>query len=172
MRQFLLSLLVRSRRQRVCQQGFTLLELIVVIVIVGILSALAIPTYLVQRDRACYGGAQSQMDGMATELRTIRLLEGNYPLDVENNQPPDQLNFFPTDATGGVPCGSTYDYESWTNGSATTCYIQITYSGINGDRESGTVRLPTTGFHQDVPGLGDDMQLVIETAVSQTRPCT
>ena len=38
--------------RRKCQHGFSLVELLIVIIIVGILAAIAIPMYLVQRDKA------------------------------------------------------------------------------------------------------------------------
>jgi type IV pilus assembly protein PilA len=41
-----------KKRNKLQQAGFTLIELLIVIVIIGILSAIAIPGFLNQRDRA------------------------------------------------------------------------------------------------------------------------
>ena len=47
-----LALIARKKKHNIFQQGFTLVELMVVIVIVGILSAVALPSFLDQTNKA------------------------------------------------------------------------------------------------------------------------
>ena len=61
------------------QDGFTLIELLVVIIIIGILSAIAIPSFLAQREKAYRSGALSDMRNVAVVLDTYATdYDGDY----------------------------------------------------------------------------------------------
>ncbi|MGI8794106.1 MAG: type II secretion system protein [Acidimicrobiales bacterium] len=61
---------LRERRNRE-DEGFTLIELMVVVLIIAILLAIAIPTFLGARDRANDRAAQSSLRNALTAAKTI-----------------------------------------------------------------------------------------------------
>jgi len=59
------------RRLNKDEQGFTLIELMVVVLIIAILIAIAIPTFLGAQDRARDRGAQSDLRNALTAAKTV-----------------------------------------------------------------------------------------------------
>lgn len=66
-------------RQRVLPAGFTLLELLVVIVIIGLLAAYVGPKYFAQLGKSEVTVAKAQMEAFDKSLDTFRLDVGRYP---------------------------------------------------------------------------------------------
>jgi general secretion pathway protein G len=65
------------------QSGFTLLELLVVIVIIGMLAAYVGPKYFSQLDKSEVTITRAQIDGFSRALDTFRLDVGRYPTTEE-----------------------------------------------------------------------------------------
>jgi general secretion pathway protein G len=61
------------------QGGFTLVELLVVMVILGLLAALVVPSYLGRERKARAQAAKTQIQLLGTALDTLRLDAGRYP---------------------------------------------------------------------------------------------
>lgn len=53
-------------------QGFTLIELLVAVIVIGVLSSIAVPVYLSQRDKAANGATRSQMRALINEIHLAR----------------------------------------------------------------------------------------------------
>jgi type IV pilus assembly protein PilA len=63
--------LLRKRNHKTEEDGFTLIELMVVVLIIAILIAIAIPTFLGAQDRARDRGAQSDLRNAMTAAKVI-----------------------------------------------------------------------------------------------------
>lgn len=59
--------------------GFTLLELLVVVAIIGLLAAFVGPRYLSQLGKSEVTAARTQIEALARALESFRLDNGNYP---------------------------------------------------------------------------------------------
>jgi general secretion pathway protein G len=80
------------------QQGFTLIEIMVVVVILGILAAMVVPKVLDRPDQARATAAKQDIGGLMQALKLYRLDHGSYPTQ---NQGLKVLSEKPADAKNG-----------------------------------------------------------------------
>ncbi len=66
--------------------GFTLIELIVVVVIIGLLAGLVLPQFIRQEEKAKIKATKAQIELFGTALDTFRLDVGRYPSTEEGLQ--------------------------------------------------------------------------------------
>lgn len=70
-----------SRRQRLLKngEGFTLIEVMVVVVIIGVLSAIALPTFEGQFNRTKVGRAVAEVKSLMNLVELYKIEHGEYP---------------------------------------------------------------------------------------------
>lgn len=108
---------------KTAQKGFTLIELMIVVAIIGILAAVAIPAYQGYIARSQIAEALSLADGLKTSVAEVY---GN------SNTCPATTT---TSGSGGIPQGNQitgqYVASVIVGGTAPSCYIQATMQSSN-----------------------------------------
>lgn len=111
----------KMRNRMESEEGFTLIELLVVILIIGILAAIAIPSFLNQREKGQDTCAKSQARTMATAMETYYTDTNTYSATIGD------LNGIEAAVTSSGACGN-----------GTSAVVQGGGSGAAGACTAGT----------------------------------
>ena len=113
------------------QQGFTLIELMIVVAIIGILAAVAIPSYQDYTARAQVSEAMTLTSGVKTPLAEWLADKGTIPVDI---------------ASLGATTSGKYVASIALSGSATSPVLMATMAatGVNNNIQGGVFGLLST----------------------------
>lgn len=104
----------RRRARRSLQAGFSLAELMVVIVIIGLLATAVVPKLMDRLSDAKWGKAKSDIHVIEEACKQYAIQNGDYPDSIETLITPDVNNhtFLDMKAVPLDPWGHEYIYES------------------------------------------------------------
>jgi prepilin-type N-terminal cleavage/methylation domain-containing protein len=116
-------MIMRLRRN---QKGFTLLEVMLVVIIIGIIAIIALPRLLVTRERARDEACDSNVQAIRTQIEQYYWTLGKFPSGITIFMAgPAGVRFWPDDSTASDRCptnGIRYDTDSYTPATgALTC---------------------------------------------------
>ncbi|CAK1744586.1 MULTISPECIES: pilin [Vibrio] len=99
---------MNNKNKRTNQKGFTLIELMIVVAVIGVLSAIAIPQYQKYVAKAEVAAALATMTGVKTNVEAYAVEYGAFPsaaqsaaLGVPANIPQGTIAFAPAQSSAG-----------------------------------------------------------------------
>ena len=110
------------RAGRTDAAGFTLIELMIVVVVIGILAAIAIPNFSAMQDRAREGSVKANMHAVQVTIEDFGLMnDGQYPTSASSTVPDGRTleQISPTGAFPRNPFTKTTSILQW-NSNPTT----------------------------------------------------
>lgn len=92
------------------EAGFTLMELMIVVVIISILAALVVPNMMRSVDDANVAAAKAQIQSFKTAIMNYKLKFKKYPSSLNELVSNSKMNFLESDAIPDDPWGGKYQY--------------------------------------------------------------
>lgn len=140
---------IRSTPAQPAQRGFTLLEMIVVLVIIGLIMGLVGPRLFGQADKAKVQTATTQVKMLSGAVQTMRLDIGRLPTDGEGlalliNKPADERTArnwngpYLSDGLPPDPWGNPYQYASKAAGTQPFALFSLGADGKPGGTDFDT----------------------------------
>jgi prepilin-type N-terminal cleavage/methylation domain-containing protein len=130
------------------KKGFTLIELMIVVAIVGILAAIAIPAYLDYTVKTKITEVTTAMDALAQSASEYHAAAGYFP---DNTVAP-----YDSGVAAFASVSDKYANWAYTETSANLCYFEATFtnlSPVDGNTLNIVVNFqPTTGYSKSYGG--------------------
>ena len=126
------------QKMRGNKQGFTLIELMIVIAIIGILAAIAIPNFIAYRNKAFCSAAESDAKSIAADIADYFAIpshtdiadgdvtytaSGTNTFTITTTDPSDGITITVTDGSGRCP-DDYQDASTWWTGNVYTEVMQ------------------------------------------------
>ena len=105
-----LALINRKKSRNALEKGFTLVELLIVVVILGVLSSVALPAFLNQQDKAKVSGANAAVLGAAKSCAALQVTDEmasfKIPANVTSSVGTNDATYCPASGTAVTFTGS------------------------------------------------------------------
>ncbi len=122
------------------EKGFTLVELLIVVIILAVISGIAVPSYLALRNRARESATENEMRNIATAVEMYAAdNNGSYPTSADATALASDISAYMDNMPTADAWGTTYQYTS-------------------ADADGSSYTLESYGVDKDIDG-GDNIVL-------------